>query len=664
MLSSLIYISGYSQGFLRTDNKKIVNGNGDEVILRGMGLGGWMLQEGYMMQTSSFASAQYQLKSKITELVGEEGCQEFYDAWLANYCRKIDIDSLAAWGFNSIRLPMHYNLYTHPIEDEPIAGDNTWLNKGFELTDSLLSWCEANSMYLILDLHAAPGGQGYESGISDYDPSKPSLWQSTENRAKTVALWRKLAERYANEPWIGGYDLINEVNWDLPGGVMLRNLYIDITNAIREVDTNHIIFIEGNWFANDFTGLTPPWDNNMAYSFHKYWSYNDAGSLNWVLPLRNNLNVPLWCGEFGENSNVWFRDAIRVFENNNVGWAWWTYKKLESISAVNAILKSEGYQSLLDYWNGSGNQPSPQIALNGLLELAKNAKFENCEYHKDVPDAMIRQVQTDETKPYVNHQIPGKISAVNFDMGRNNFAYYDNVVADYHLSTGNYTPWNDGWVYRNDGVDIQLSSDAQGPEYCISNIENWEWTEYTFNSQMEGTFKVSLRIASEDELGELHVLIDDQYKFSNVSIPNTESFDKWQWLELGDLELTEGLHNLRLYCSRGGFNINQIRISLVESSGFQLVNKTFHWAKNYPNPFNGVNKFPLVLSNPAKVNVSVYDIQGKLVKNLINKNLEEGLTEIVWNGINNIGESVAAGQYFYAVKVGNTKKVQKMIYLR
>ena len=75
-------------------------------------------------------------------------------------------------------------------------------------------------MYLILDLHAAPGGQGYNADISDYDDSKPSLWESKENRDKTVAFWKKIAERYKDEPWIGGYDLINETNWNLPGGTL------------------------------------------------------------------------------------------------------------------------------------------------------------------------------------------------------------------------------------------------------------------------------------------------------------------------------------------------------------------------------------------------------------------------------------------------------------
>jgi aryl-phospho-beta-D-glucosidase BglC (GH1 family) len=146
-------------GFLHADGKKIVNGSGEEVLLRGMGLGGWMLQEGYMLETGDFAGTQHEIKAIIEEVIGKEGMEAFYDAWLKNYCTKEDVDTMAAWGLNSIRLPMHYNLFTLPIEDEPVKGEDTWFDKGFLMIDELLNWCEANKMYLILDLHATPGGQ-------------------------------------------------------------------------------------------------------------------------------------------------------------------------------------------------------------------------------------------------------------------------------------------------------------------------------------------------------------------------------------------------------------------------------------------------------------------------------------------------------------------------
>ena len=188
-----------SQGFLKADGQRIINGHGDNVLLRGIGLGGWMLQEGYMLHVNK-EGQQYRIKERIASLIGEEETAAFYKAWLSNHTTKSDIDSLHAWGFNSVRLPMHYNLFTLPVDQEPEAGKNTWLTIGFALTDSLVSWCKSNHMYVILDLHAAPGGQGNDLNISDRDPSKPSLWQSDANRQKTVALWQKIATRYTNEP--------------------------------------------------------------------------------------------------------------------------------------------------------------------------------------------------------------------------------------------------------------------------------------------------------------------------------------------------------------------------------------------------------------------------------------------------------------------------------
>jgi endoglucanase len=207
----LLSTATHSQGFLKAKGRLIVDEKGNKVILRGMGLGGWMLQEGYMFRLSNLGQ-QHNIRQRIEEVAGPEYAAKFYDKWLNNHTRKIDIDSMAAWGFNSIRLPMHYNLYTLPVDKEPVAGQNTWVEKGFAMTDSLVKWCKAAHIYLILDLHATPGGQGNDLPISDRYPDKPSLWESKANQQKMIALWRKLAARYANEPTIGGYDIINEPN--------------------------------------------------------------------------------------------------------------------------------------------------------------------------------------------------------------------------------------------------------------------------------------------------------------------------------------------------------------------------------------------------------------------------------------------------------------------
>jgi hypothetical protein len=348
-----------------------------------------MLQEPYMLKLSGVAIAQYDIKNRISELVGEERMNEFYDAWLANMVTKRDIDSLKRWGFNSVRLPMHYNLFTLPVENEPVEGENTWLAKGFEMTDSLLAWCRENEIYVILDLHAAPGGQGNDKPIADVDTTKPRLWESELNRQKTVALWSKLADRYKDEEWIGGYDLINETNYPLEGNTALKELFLDITAAVREVDTNHIIFIEGNQFANDYTGLTPPWDDNMAYSFHKYWNPTTVETIQKYLDIRSEFNVPFWMGESGENKNDWYRSAVELFESNNIGWAWWTIKKVDSESGLMNIAMPEGYQQIIDYWKGEGPKPAADDAYKTLMQLAGNVKIENCTVNNEVLNALF-----------------------------------------------------------------------------------------------------------------------------------------------------------------------------------------------------------------------------------------------------------------------------------
>jgi endoglucanase len=377
------------QGFLKADGKRIVNGKGENVLLRGIGLGGWMLQEPYMFQLSDVAGTQTQIKAKIAELIGQKNCDEFYSVFLKNMITEKDIEALKKWGFNSIRLPMHYNLYTLPIEKEPVAGQNTWLETGFKLTDDLLSWCKKYRIYLILDLHATPGGQGNDRPIADVDTLKPNLWQSEANQKKTIALWKKLAERYKNEEWIGGYDLINETNYKLEGNTALKNLFAALTEEIRRIDKNHLIFIEGNQFANDYSGLTPPWDKNMAYSFHKYWNPTTVETIQKYLDMREQYNVPFWMGESGENTNEWFREAVNLFETNNLGWSWWTIKKIGSESSLMTIKTPQGYNKIVDYWAGKGPRPSVDDARNTFMELAANVKFENCSVNTGVIEALF-----------------------------------------------------------------------------------------------------------------------------------------------------------------------------------------------------------------------------------------------------------------------------------
>jgi len=557
-----------AQSFLKASGKKIVNENNENILLRGIGLGGWMLQEGYMLGINN-EGQQYKIKQRITDLIGEQQTKVFYDNWLSNHTRKADIDSMKAWGFNSVRLPMHYNLYTLPIEDEPVKGQNTWLEKGFSMTDSLLAWCKTNKMYLILDLHAAPGGQGSDFNISDRDPSKPSLWDSEANQQKTIALWRKLAAKYANEPWIGAYDIINEPNWgfedptnDKNGikekkNIPLRKLMVDITKAIREVDQKHIVIIEGNGWGNNYNGIFPLWDNNMVLSFHKYWAYNDQASAKGMITIRDEQNVPVWLGETGENSNVWFTEAIRLFEKNNIGWAWWPLKKLGNNNPIQ-VKSNHEYDIILKYWREEGTKPSAEVAKSGLTKLTDDLKIENGIIHHDVIDAMIRQPFSNETKPFKNNRIKKNttIYAVNYDLGINGKAYFDKDTADYHVSTGVNTAGNKGRVYRNDGVDI---SKTLKDSYYVSHIETGEWLQYTIDIERAGVYTIALNVAAKDANGRLSIAINGKQLEPIVNVPNTGDYATFKTVQLKNIKLNAGKQKLKVFANAGGFNFNYIR---------------------------------------------------------------------------------------------------------
>jgi len=554
-----------AQGFLHRIGQNVVDGSGKNIILRGLGVGGWMVQEGYMLKTDGFAGTQFQIKNKIEDLIGKKDTEAFYKAYLKNGITKRDIDSLKAWGFNSVRLPMHYNLYTLPIEKETVAGENTWLEEGFKMTDDLLKWCEANKMYLILDLHAAPGGQGMDANISDYDTSKPSLWESEANKKKMVALWVKLAERYKTSAWIGGYDIINEPNWNFSGtnkngcdeklNAPLRALQLEITKAIRTVDKNHLVIIEGNCWGNNYSGMFPLWDENMMLSFHKYWNYNDQASIQDIVNLRKEHNVPIWMGEGGENSNVWFTESISLLEKNNIGWAFWPMKKVENIAGVTSVTKNADYQKLLDYWKNGGTKPTPAFAKKALMQLAENYKMDKVTVKPDVIDAMFRQVQTTETKPYKNHNLPAKVFAVHYDLGQNGFAYKDNDFVNYKTVTGKFDAWNKGDRMRNDGVDIEECNDKSNVGFAVGFIEAGEWLQFSVNAK-DTNFNLDIRYANAGDAGKLTIENESGKVLATVELPKTGGNATWKTTTAKNISLEKGSNTLKVRFEKGGFNLN------------------------------------------------------------------------------------------------------------
>ena len=564
-----------ADGWLRAQDARIVDESGQPVILRGMGLGGWMLQEGYMLKLGELGRGQeHVIRAKTAELVGPAREAAIHQAWLDNHTTKADIDAMAAMGFNSVRLPMHYGLLTLPVDQEPVVGQDTWKEDGFKRIDDLLAWTKANGMYLILDLHAAPGGQGNDLPIADRDPSKPALWQSPENRRKVIALWRKLAARYKDDPAIGAYDLLNEPNWDFdgPGGdhgckdekqAALWDFYKDLTAAVREIDPRHMIIIEGNCWGNNYKGmpadLSAIGDGNMALSFHKYWNTNDEASIAPYLKLRADTGLPLWLGESGENSNAWFRDAIALAEKHEIGWAFWPLKKI-GFNQPLEVVANPGYLKLVDYWTGKGSKPTADEAYKALMTLASHdVRLENNTVHPDVADAMIRQPHDDAARAFKDHGIGAKgasIAAVDYDLGRPGVAYADQEVANYHVSTGGQrTLWNNGRTYRNDGVDV--AREADGTPY-VEDFTAGEWLRYTVVADKAGTYAVTLTTRAAGEGGKLSVAVNGG-PGSDGLVPSGTA---WAGLRLPGVALMAGRNVVVLRSNGAAVQVKTLEITV------------------------------------------------------------------------------------------------------
>jgi endoglucanase len=652
LLSAAASASSYADGFLKASGTKIVNDNNQEVILRGMGLGGWHVQEGYMFgMPSATMNAAWQIRNRIVEVVGAANADSFYTAFTANFVTRRDIERLAQLGFNSVRMPMHYQRFVSTTTSDG------WNEKGFVEMDSLLRWCGDNKIYLILDLHAAPGGQSHDN-ISDYNPALPSLWESDANKQLTVDLWKKLAQRYANEPWIGGYDLLNETHWTFTSGTPLRDLMVKITTAIRTVDTKHIVFIEGNDYANNFTGLTPPWDTNMAYSFHKYWNVNDLASISGYMGMRNSWNVPLWLGESGENSNAWFTDAIRLVENNKIGWSWWTLKKFDTSVGPFSVSSTTEYTALVNYWKGSGVKPSVATAMKGLMDMANKLKLDNCTYHPDVIDAMIRAPFDNTPKAFGPNIIPGKLFASNYDLGNNNVAYKD---ADYQATSQGQT-YNSGYAYRNDGVDIEKCGDLPTNGYDVGWTAANEFLNFTVNVAQTRKYSVSLRAAVNDANSQVGMIWDNGTPVLKI-LTQTGGWTTWATQNLGSLDLSAGTHTLKLFFYTGGFNVNYIDIADAGPTSVEHVMAApveFGLLQNYPNPFNPSSLIRFSVNEAGPVVLTVSDVLGRRVSVLVNERLEAGRYERTFSA----GSTLMSGVYFYTLKSKDQTITRKMLLMK
>ncbi|MBJ6109733.1 cellulase family glycosylhydrolase [Hymenobacter sp. BT523] len=423
LLFFLTILAGQAQTpLLRADGPKIVDAQQHEVLLRGMNLGGWLLQEGYMMKPG-YGGTQGSVKKVLYQAgLSDAAVEKFYRQYRDNFITKADIDFIAQQGFNCIRLPLHYDLFLTEAQRAvrngvirgtvPYAGYvarlKEWQQKGelfrepqklaaIRIIDKTLAWCAANKLYVVLDLHAAPGAQGTDANISDALQTN-DFWQEPVYQDITNGLWATLARRYKNDGRIAMYDLVNEPNHVPGGNPAIQKMFERLINTVRAEGDQHLLLLEGNGFGNNYNDIEPKafgHPENLVYNAHRYDlkkyplsnapdatnpDANQLGTIGNLLAFRQAQNVPVWVGETGENSPAWMGEAARNLNAAGIGWCQWTYKRFND-KPIAALLRIK---------------PPYIVDVKSAAELPpilENIKLKNCLPNPDVIAALRAELK-------------------------------------------------------------------------------------------------------------------------------------------------------------------------------------------------------------------------------------------------------------------------------
>jgi hypothetical protein len=364
--------------FVHADGKYLVSPEGKRLQLRGTNLGNWLEPEGYMFGLEGGPQSTREIEGLVNELIGPQEAEKFWQAYRDVYVTEDDIRFLRETGLNSIRIPLHYKFF--------IPGNE----EGFQRLDRVVGWAKKYGLYVILDMHCAPGGQT-GSNIDD-SWGYPWLFESAEDQELTIRIWKQIAGHYRDNPTVLGYDLLNEPIPHFPQlrkyNPALEPLYKRITAEIRQVDVHHVIILGGAQWDTNFAVFGPPFDGNVLYTFHKYWSPPTEATIQPYLDFRARYNVPIWLGESGENKDEWIHDFTTLLEKNEVGWAFWPYKKMDKASAFVSWQKPVYWDDIVAFakTRGSTGDSEKQIAARPSLEhsraalqdLLQKVQFRNC----------------------------------------------------------------------------------------------------------------------------------------------------------------------------------------------------------------------------------------------------------------------------------------------
>lgn len=330
---------------LKVAGKYLINEAGDTVMLRGTNLGSWLVQEDWM--TGNVAVCQKVMIDTLTERFGSSVCQELIDLWEENWIKETDIDNIKNLGFNCIRVPFTFmNLVN--------ANDYSWKSDAFKRLDWIVRTCGDRKIYVILDMHGAPGSQngsdhsGIDGGNAKEAASEFFFGDNAPtNQAKYYEIWEKIAHRYAGNATVAGYDLLNEPfsSYRYSSSVgenalhsLLYPIYDEAYRRIRVKDPNHMIIMEATWDPWDLPNPSAYSWTNVMYEYHNYLfsDYDNVNGqqissmtskLNNIRNYDNTYKVPNLMGEFCfMNSSSAWEHGLALLNSYGVHWTSWNYK--------------------------------------------------------------------------------------------------------------------------------------------------------------------------------------------------------------------------------------------------------------------------------------------------------------------------------------------------
>jgi endoglucanase len=371
-----------ASAYVQVRGREFITPSGGVLHLRGTNLGNWLLPEGYMWEFDS-ANSPRLIEDVVAELLGDVSAAEFWRTWRDNYVTREDIHFLRAAGFNSVRVPLNWRLFVSA--DAPFRFEGP----GWALLDRMIGWCRDEGLYVIVDLHAAPGGQ---TGANiDDSRARPLLFEDPAAQRLTVEFWQALATRYRGETAVLGYDLLNEpvADYNNPAkyNPLLAAFYRRLVLSIRTVDPHHVIFLGGAQWNTNFEVLDLPFAPNLAYTFHLYNDEPVESSIRRYLDWREKSGAPMWLGEAGENTDAWIERFRQLMESHDVGWCFWTYKKIgtgRSVATAPAPAQWRTIASYADKPRGADFDairtavPPYPMSREILDELLANIRFDHC----------------------------------------------------------------------------------------------------------------------------------------------------------------------------------------------------------------------------------------------------------------------------------------------